>query len=57
MYLFERSWATLLGVALGFMVYLGVPTLVFDRVLYYRYFARLPGRDASPIPDSPLRAR
>ncbi|MFI5177922.1 MAG: hypothetical protein ACHQO8_05150 [Vicinamibacterales bacterium] len=57
MYLFERSWATLLGVALGFMVYLGVPTLVFDRVLYYRYVARLPGREASPIPDDPLRAR
>ena len=25
-YLFERSWATMLGVSVGFMVYLGTPT-------------------------------
>jgi hypothetical protein len=32
-YLFERSWATTLGVAVGFMVYLGGPLVLFDRFL------------------------
>jgi hypothetical protein len=32
-YLFERSWATMLGVSLGFMVYLGVPVVLLDRFL------------------------
>ena len=36
-YLFERSWATMLGVAVGFMVYLGVPTILFDRYLLVRF--------------------
>jgi hypothetical protein len=38
LYLFERSWATLLGVALGFVVYLGVPVLILDRTLLVRHF-------------------
>jgi hypothetical protein len=58
MYLFERSWATLLGVALGFMVYLGVPALILDRLLYVRYSAQQAQREESPIPgDHPLQAR
>jgi hypothetical protein len=38
LYLFERSWATLLGVSLGFMVYLGVPLVLIDRFLLIRHF-------------------
>ena len=37
LYLFERSWATMLGVSLGFMVYLGAPVLVLDRFLMVKY--------------------
>jgi hypothetical protein len=36
-YLFERSWAQMLGVSMGFMVYLGVPTLLLDRFLLVRF--------------------
>ncbi len=36
-YLFERSWATMLGVSLGFMVYLGVPVVLLDRLLLVKY--------------------
>ena len=36
-YLFERSWATMLGVAVGFMVYLGAPTVLLDRFLLVKY--------------------
>ena len=36
-YLFERSWATMLGVSLGFMVYLGVPLILLDRFLLIKY--------------------
>jgi hypothetical protein len=32
-YLFERSWATMLGTSLGMMVYLGVPVFLLDRFL------------------------
>jgi hypothetical protein len=35
-YLFERSWATMLGVTVGFMVYLGPPTILLDRFLLVR---------------------
>jgi hypothetical protein len=33
LYLFERSWATMLGVTVGFMVYLGGPMVLLDRFL------------------------
>lgn len=36
-YLFERSWATMLGVSLGFMVYLGIPVVILDRFLLIKY--------------------
>jgi hypothetical protein len=40
LYLFERSWATMLGVTLGFMVYLGVPVILLDRFLLIRFARR-----------------
>ena len=40
LYLFERSWATMLGVTMGFMVYLGVPMIVLDRFLLVRFAAQ-----------------
>jgi hypothetical protein len=42
LYLFERSWATMLGVIIGFMVYLGGPIVLLDRFLLIRYQATLP---------------
>ena len=36
LYLFERSWAMMLGVSLGLMVYLGTPVVLLDRVLLAR---------------------
>lgn len=32
-YLFERSWAVMLGVTVAFIVYLGGPVVIFDRFL------------------------
>jgi hypothetical protein len=37
LYLFERSWATMLGVTVGFMVYLGGPMVLLDRFLLIQY--------------------
>jgi hypothetical protein len=37
LYLFERSWATMLGISLGMMVYLGAPVVVLDRFLMIRH--------------------
>jgi hypothetical protein len=39
-YLFERSWATMAGVTVGFMVYLGGPVVMLDRFLLIKYSAR-----------------
>ena len=36
-YLFERSWATMLGATAGMMVYLGVPVILLDRTLLVRF--------------------
>jgi hypothetical protein len=36
-YLFERSWATLLGTTMSLMVYIGPPTVLLDRFLLVRY--------------------
>ena len=44
-YLFERSWATMLGVTVGFMVYLGAPIVLLDRFLLVR--------SAKPTTDDP----
>ena len=37
MYLFERSWVVMLGEAVGFIVYVGVPLLLLDRFLLVRH--------------------
>jgi len=47
LYLFERSWATLLGIALGMMIYLGVPVVFFDRYLFAAALRRQ--RAAEPL--------
>lgn len=46
-YLFERSWATMLGVSLGFMVYLGGPVVLLDRFLLLKYAKQ--GRESSEL--------
>jgi hypothetical protein len=45
-YLFERSWATMLGVTVGFMVYLGGPIVLLDRFLLIQYTAKQADVDA-----------
>jgi hypothetical protein len=35
-YLFERAWATMLGITIAMMVYLGVPVLMLDQFLLGR---------------------
>jgi len=45
-YLFERSWATMLGVSLGFMIYLGLPVVLLDRFLLIRYARQTRGDSA-----------
>jgi hypothetical protein len=37
LYLFERDLPTTLGVALGFIVYIGMPTVLLDRFLLVKY--------------------
>jgi hypothetical protein len=57
LYLFERSWAMMLGVSLGMMIYLGIPVILLDHVLLARAarraFQMQPGmysdEHASPI--------
>jgi hypothetical protein len=46
LYLFERSWATMLGVSLGFVVYLGIPVVLLDRLLLVRHFAQKTAQEA-----------
>jgi hypothetical protein len=52
-YLFERSWATMLGVTMGFMVYLGPPTVLLDRFLLVR-FAREQAAEHEVMFETPL---
>jgi hypothetical protein len=37
LYLYERSWATMLGQSMGLMVYLGIPVVLLDRTLLVRF--------------------
>jgi hypothetical protein len=56
LYLFERSWATTLGVAVGFFVYLGIPVLLLDRFLLMRAEHERQTRfEAAPV--APQQAR
>jgi len=36
-YLFERSWATMLGTTMSLMIYLGAPVVLLDRFLLVRF--------------------
>ena len=38
-YLFERSWATMLGTTMSLMIYLGPPVILLDRFLLVRFTA------------------
>jgi hypothetical protein len=48
-YLFERSWGTSLGVTVGFMVYLGAPTVLLDRFLLVRFAAQRTSGEPEPL--------
>jgi hypothetical protein len=52
LYLFERSWANMLGLSLTLMVYLGGATFLLDRFLLWRRASAMrPG--GRPLPVSP----
>ena len=53
-YLFERSWATMLGQSVGFMVYLGVPTVLLDRFMMVRVAAQKERKDTPLLFDAPI---
>ena len=57
LYLFERSWATMLGVTVGFMVYLGGPMVLLDRFLLIQFSAKQAGPDDPELLFSPERHR
>ena len=54
-YLFERSWATMLGVTVGFMVYLGLPTVLLDRFLLVRFASRQTREGSEIMFETPLK--
>jgi hypothetical protein len=54
-YLFERSWATMLGVTVGFMVYLGLPVVLLDRFLLVRFAGRQTGEGSEIMFETPLK--
>ena len=53
-YLFERSWGTMLGTAVGFMGYLGPPVVLIDRFLMVRVSADKEREDAPVLFDAPI---
>lgn len=53
-YLFERSWATMLGTAMAFMIYLGPPTVLIDRFLRVRESAEQDRADHPTLFDAPI---
>jgi hypothetical protein len=56
-YLFERSWATMLGVTVAFMVYLGPPTVLLDRYLLVHFASRQPREGSEIMFETPLKDR
>ena len=52
-YLFERSWATMLGTTMSLMIYLGPPIVVLDRFLLVR-FAADQAREKAMLFPAPL---
>ena len=53
-YLFERSWATSLGVTVGFMVYLGLPVVLLDRFLLVRIIRNTSRQENPQLFDAPI---
>ena len=53
-YLFERSWATMLGTTMSLLIYLGPPVVLLDRFLLVR-FAADKTRDRGLLFDAPLK--
>jgi uncharacterized membrane protein len=53
-YLFERSWATMLGVTTGFMVYLGLPTVLLDRFLLVRFASQQAKQEHAVMFEQPF---
>ena len=53
-YLFERSWATMLGQALSFFIYLGPPVVLLDRFLLMRFTVDQ-SRDGAVMFTTPLK--
>jgi hypothetical protein len=53
LYLFERSWATMLGQTVGFMVYLGGPIVLLDRFLLIQYGKQTAALDPVPLFTAP----
>jgi len=53
-YLFERSWATMLGTTMSLMIYLGPPVVLLDRFLLVRFNADQ-ARDRGMVFGAPLK--
>jgi hypothetical protein len=53
-YLFERSWATMLGTTMSLMIYLGPPVVLLDRFLLVRFTADK-ARDRAMLFAAPLK--
>jgi hypothetical protein len=53
LYLFERSWANMLGLSLTLLAYLGAATLLLDRLVLERAGPRSRARWPSPAPRRP----
>ncbi len=53
-YLFERSWATMLGTTMGFMIYLGPPVVLIDRFLMVRVAGDKTREDNPTLFDAPI---
>jgi hypothetical protein len=49
LYLFERSWNRTLGLSGTLMIYLGIPTILIDRLLVLRDRARGPVQAPEPV--------
>ena len=53
-YLFERSWATMLGTTVGLMVYIGAPLVLLDRFLLVRVAGQKVRQETRTLFDEPL---
>ena len=53
-YLFERSWATMLGTTMALMVYVGAPVVLLDRFLLVRVAAEKEREEHPTLFDTPI---